>query len=161
MDLVIEICASFALVVWAVVIIKVVWQAFGHPFKRQSKRPPPRHGVPPMAAIYRNRRFEFFFDESLIQRAAAPFIIATMIKSIQDLRDWANDCVRRDLLERQSITISAPVVTTYKIGSHNSSKVYTLTERLNHWTCNCPAMHFYSNRGYCKHIKQVKNASTN
>ena len=83
----------------------------------------------------------------------------TMNKSIQELRDWANSCVQRDLLERQIITIKAPVVTTYKITSFNSSKkVYTLTERLNHWSCSCPAYQFYSNRGYCKHIrKQIEN----
>ena len=82
-----------------------------------------------------------------------------MTKSIQELRDWANDCVQRDLLERQAITIKAPTVTTYKVESFNSSKkVYTLTERLNHWTCSCPAYQFYSNRGYCKHIrKQIEN----
>ena len=83
-----------------------------------------------------------------------------MNKSIQELRDWANACVERDLLQRQkSITISAPTVTTYKVERLNSSKTYTLTERLNHWTCSCPAMQFYSNRGYCKHIKKVKNAN--
>jgi len=83
-----------------------------------------------------------------------------MIKSIQELQDWANSCVQRDLLERQVITIKAPTVTTYKVESFNSSKTYTLTERLNHWSCSCPAYQFYSNRGYCKHIrKQVKNAN--
>ena len=85
-----------------------------------------------------------------------------MTKSIRELQDWANAQVQRDLLERQqAITIKAlPVVkTTYKIKSLNSSKkVYTLTERLNHWTCSCPAYQFYSNRGYCKHIrKQIEN----
>ena len=82
-----------------------------------------------------------------------------MTKSIRELQDWANAQVQRDLLERQVITIKAPTVTTYKVESLNSSKTYTLTERLNHWTCNCPAMQFYSNRGYCKHIKKVKNAN--
>ena len=68
------------------------------------------------------------------------------IPEIARLRDWANACVERDALHRkQSITIKAPVVTTYKVKSLNSSKVYSLTERNNHWTCNCPAMQFYSN----------------
>ncbi len=80
-----------------------------------------------------------------------------MAKTIQELRDWANACVERDALHRkQSITIKAPLVTTYKVKSLNSSKVYSLTERNDHWTCNCPAMQFYSNRGYCKHIRGIK-----
>ena len=77
-----------------------------------------------------------------------------MTKTIQELRDWANSCVAAH--EKQSITISAPIVKTYKVKSLNSSKVYSLTERNDHWTCNCPAMQFYSNRGYCKHIRGIK-----
>ena len=75
------------------------------------------------------------------------------IPEIARLRDWANS---RVLAHRQSTTIKAPVVKTYKVKSLNSSKVYSLTERNDHWTCNCPAMQFYSNRGYCKHIRGIK-----
>ena len=52
MDLLIEICACFALVVWAVVILKVVWQE--PPLNGSLKRPPPVmaiHQWPPYIEI--------------------------------------------------------------------------------------------------------------
>ena len=75
--------------------------------------------------------------------------------TVQELRDWANGCVERDTAERQksSIAISAPTV--YNVKSANRNRVYSIRDLGNLWTCDCPAMQFYSNRGYCKHIKQV------
>ena len=116
------------------------------------------HQWPPYIEINDLKNFR---REALSVSGRIDYNSYNIMKSIQELRDWANACVERDLLERrQSITIKAlPVIKTYKVESFNSSKVYTLTERNNHWTCTCPAYQFYSNRGYCKHIKKVKNAN--
>ena len=104
-----------------------------------------------MTGIYRNSPSKKITRNQKMTRD--PFDIPEIAR----LRDWANACVERDALHRkQSITIKAPLVTTYKVKSLNSSKVYSLTERNDHWTCNCPAMQFYSNRGYCKHIRGIK-----
>ena len=84
-----------------------------------------------------------------------------MTKTIQELRDWANFCVQRGLAEQQEqqekrIAISTPTV--YNIpSSTNRNRVYSIRDLGTLWTCDCPAMQFYSNRGYCKHIKQVQN----
>ena len=76
--------------------------------------------------------------------------------TVQELRDWANGCVKRDTAERSSsIAISTPTV--YAIKSINRNRVYSIRDLGNIWTCDCPAMQYYSNRGYCKHIKQVQN----
>ena len=79
------------------------------------------------------------------------------MKTVQELRDWANGCVTRDMAERQGklLAISTPVV--YAIKSINRNKVYSIRDLGTLWTCDCPAMQYYSNRGYCKHIKQVQN----
>ena len=78
------------------------------------------------------------------------------MKTVQQLRDWANGCIERDMAARQkSIAISTPKV-VYAIKSINRNRVYSIRDLGNtQWTCDCPAMQFYSNRGYCKHIKQV------
>ena len=79
------------------------------------------------------------------------------MKTIQELRDWANGCVQRGLAEEEKrIAISTPTV--YTIKSINRNRVYSIRDLGTLWTCDCPAMQFYSNRrGYCKHIKQVQN----
>ena len=79
------------------------------------------------------------------------------MKTVRQLRDWANGCIERDMASRSSsIAISTPVV--YAIKSINRNRVYSIRDLGNtQWTCDCPAMQFYSNRGYCKHIKQVQN----
>jgi len=81
------------------------------------------------------------------------------MKTVQQLRDWANGCVERDTQARERqqqklIAISTPVV--YAIKSINRNKVYSIRDLGTLWTCDCPAMQYYSNRGYCKHIKQVQ-----
>ena len=73
--------------------------------------------------------------------------------TVQELRDWANGCVDRYMAERSSIAISTPTV--YNVKSANRNRVYSIRDLGTLWTCDCPAMQFYSNRGYCKHIKQV------
>ena len=78
------------------------------------------------------------------------------MKTVQQLRDWANGCVTRDMAARRnlkSIAISTPVV--YAIKSINRNRVYSIIDLGTIWSCDCPAMQYYSNRGYCKHIKQV------
>ena len=78
------------------------------------------------------------------------------MKTVQQLRDWANGCVTRDMAARRnlkSIAISTPRV--YAIKSINRNRVYSIRDLGTIWTCDCPAMQYYSNRGYCKHIKQV------
>lgn len=80
------------------------------------------------------------------------------MKTVRQLRDWANGCIERDMAARnlKSIAISTPKV--YAIKSTNRNRVYSIRDLGNtQWTCDCPAMQFYSNRGYCKHIKQVQN----
>ena len=78
------------------------------------------------------------------------------MKTVQQLRDWANGCIERDMAERSSsIAISTPKV--YAIKSINRNRVYSIRDLGTIWTCDCPAMQYYSNRGYCKHIKQVQN----
>ena len=80
------------------------------------------------------------------------------MKTVQQLRDWANGCIERDMAARnlKSIAISTPRK-VYAIKSINRNRVYSIRDLGTIWTCDCPAMQYYSNRGYCKHIKQVQN----
>ena len=104
-----------------------------------------------MTGIYRNSSSEKISTNQKMTRD--PFDIPEIAR----LRDWANSCVQRGLVKKEEKHIAISTPTVYNIpSSTNRNRVYSVQRDLgNIWTCDCPAMQYYS--GYCKHIKQVQD----
>ena len=95
-----------------------------------------------------NKRVSYSGNTSAFQADAVSSILTTRSTYIQDLRDWANDCVAREIANR-----AKPIVSTVKLlktfKSSSSDAIYKVHQHPYGVTCTCPGFTF---RRKCKHL---------